>query len=159
MIDQEKFRSTVERCWNQWNDYDIKEGTSATFCNRFVTDVTTQLTGYEGFIGLRANQMYNAMMFETENWSEVKFDSSMNTDLEFYRKTIEGNLVIASQQGDPSGHVCIVLPSEFVISGKWGKYVPLCANIGKSNFLSKAISWAFRLEPKYFIYKGANNVQ
>jgi hypothetical protein len=154
MITKESY-DIVKKIWERWKKVD---NSAVTYCNMFVSDVCEELIKYEDLKGLTANKIYELLLQDDLNWSEVKLGALFNADIEEQRKLIETSLIIAAQQGEKHGHVCILIPSEFRLSGKFGKYIPMCANIGKSNFYDEGVSWAFKAEPKYFIYKGEKNV-
>lgn len=63
-----------------------------------------------------------------------------------------GCIVVASKKGLPHGHVAILYPSSIkVYSGKWGKRVPICCNIGSTTGIM-GVNFAFAKEPEYFLY-------
>lgn len=80
-------------------------------------------------------------------WEEA---SSTDNAIEMVK---QGKLVLAALPGLRHGHVCILLPGE-MRSGKWDKFVPRCSNVGKNNFWSSGVNYAFgKKEPHYFVYQ------
>lgn len=149
----------IKELWQLWKEHDDAEGTNKTWCNYFVSTVAMEY-GYQGFSNghkklnmqkwpMTANRMDSKMEKDTKNWIQV---SSTCADI----LAGHGHLVVASQKAKRHGHVAIILPSggKMPRSNKWRKEVPLCANIGGSNFWSKGVNWAFRDEPDYFLYIG-----
>lgn len=140
----------VRAAYDKWELHDRKEGTPTTFCNMFVRDVCECLK-YTRFAGMRANDMHRHMVYESNKDNgdftripPIKLAAILNDEH-------ETSLIIASKPNpDGPGHVCILLPGEFPYSGKYQKAVPLCANIGGTNFWSKGVSYAFKIEPEYF---------
>lgn len=115
------------------------ENILTTHCNQFVSDVMLS-QNYHSFEGRVANTIFDTMIFEKQNWRVID------------PKDWKGEtIVVAAQKGKIHGHCCILLPGEYVPSGKWQKKVPLCANIGNDNFWNKGVNYAFgNLEPSYF---------
>jgi hypothetical protein len=144
----------VRAAYDKWELHDRKEGTPATFCNMFVRDVP-EAKGYTKCKGMRANDMHRHMVYES-NKEAGDFTRIPPMGLaEVLNDEHEAPIIIASKPNmDGPGHVCILLPGEFQFSGKWQKNVPLCANIGGTNFWNKGASYAFKVEPEYFRCRG-----
>lgn len=69
----------------------------------------------------------------------------------------EDKLVIAGCANPAGhGHVNIIIPGTMQESGKWGRKLPVCVNVGKDNFYGKHIGFAFvKTEPpSYWIWGG-----
>jgi hypothetical protein len=149
----------VKEIYDEVRNYDEIENTDKTFCNYFVAKVMAYF-GYKKFqynrdaidylknFPMTANQMIQTMEEDLSNWLHLETSADAINEMILLNKVI-----IACERGLAHGHVCILLPG-VGYSGKWKKYVPLCANIGKSNFWNKPVSYAFRNEPKYYLYKG-----
>jgi hypothetical protein len=122
-----------------WEKYNLIDNQSNTWCNVYVAELLSKLN-YHNFEGRTANRIIEIMQFDKKNWEIINPDT-------WDKKS----LVIAGQQGVIHGHVCPLIDGEYDISHKWhDQPVPLCANIGKTNFWGKGISWAFVSEPIYF---------
>ena len=126
-----------------------------TYCNKFL-NAACGWFGWTSFAGVLANQIHQMLLTDTTHWK--KLDTKMNyaSAMEFAAK---GCLVIASQP-NPSGHghVNVLVPEpRGIYSNKWGKEVPICANVGGNNFYGKGINWAFATETnlELFVYTGA----
>jgi len=147
---QAELEPIIRAAYDKWLAYDIQENTPATFCNKFVMDVCTSL-GYTKLQGLRANDMHRLMVSES---NKDNGDFIRLPQMGLYDKindVIETPVIIASKPNPTgSGHVCILLPGQFNFSGKLGHEVPVCANIGRTNFWGKGISYAFTVDPEYF---------
>jgi hypothetical protein len=123
----------VKPIWEKWAKVD---NSIQTYCNLFVTEVM-ETQGYFSFQGRVANTIVDIMEFE--KWRKIN-------PQDWKQDTI----VIAAQKDEPHGHVCILLPGEFIESGKWQKKVPQCANIVKDNYFGKGINYVFKIEPTYY---------
>ena len=124
-----------------------KGGIVETYCNFALHAYAKDCFGYEGFKGLTANEIY----------SKAVQDKAFTPDtaeraVEHAKK---GGFSFAAKQYPVHGHVAAVYPGPLVFSASWDKYVPLVANIGKSNG-TMATSLAFPVaqgEPVYLLYK------
>jgi hypothetical protein len=127
----------------------------ATDCNRFVNDVASQL-GYKKFGGLRANEMYDFLTNNKQEWIPCEGQSAAHY-------AAMGLLVIAAWKNPDatkSGHVAVVLPGKCVGSNKWGvphasPTVPKVANVGAPERcrLDRGANYAFGDQPTYFVMK------
>jgi hypothetical protein len=123
----------VKPIWDKWS---LVDNSINTYCNLFICDVMlTQ--NYHRFEGRVANTIIDIIEFE--KWKKIE-----------PKDWKQDSIVIAAQKDEPHGHVCILLPGDFIQSGKWNKLVPLCANIGKDNYWLKGTNFVFRTEPTYF---------
>lgn len=113
------------------------DGLTNTFCNWATDLICSAAFGFTGFRNMTANQICE--------WCE------RNAELHSDIVPGEKGLYIACRKNDKgSGHVAVVMQSEpFVMSGKWGKKVPILANVGHKNGFMGA-NWAFSQEPQYF---------
>jgi hypothetical protein len=128
---------TIKPIFNKWS---VKDNKEQTFCNMFIADVmATQ--GYYAFAGLMANQIIDIMELDASHWRKI---NPLDFDMQ--------SIVIAGLKDNPHGHICVLISGSFIASGKWHKYVPLCANIGANNFYGNGISFAFRTEPNYYLF-------
>ena len=116
-----------------------------TYCNIAVHDICCKF-GYREFSSMLANQMYDQVKKDKKHWSE--FVPTTGKMLE------DGWLIIAIAKGKPHGHVVVLRPGIFDISGKWGRRCPKCLNIGKNNDITMGTNWAFDKPPEYYIYTG-----
>jgi hypothetical protein len=108
----------------------------------FVNDILSNL-GYYAFQGKTANGIIEQIRFDKKCWITLhETPTAINT------------LIVAGRIGDPHGHVNILLTGEPVMSGKWNKVVPQCANIGKDNYWMKGVNYSFKIEPEYFQFQG-----
>jgi hypothetical protein len=124
-----------------WEEMNKIDNSTLTYCNVFVSKLMAKL-GYYDFNGKTANGIIEEIRYDKKNWTPLE-----STPL------IVDNIVIAGRISDLHGHVCVLLPGELIIAPKWdNKLVPLCANIGHTNFWSKGVNWAFKIEPEYFLY-------
>ena len=120
-----------------------------TYCNLFVNGVAKSL-GYFSFWPsnlsnpLTANEIY-AWVWSSSEWTQITGDVAQ-------AHANSGAFVIAVQDGDPHGHVDVIMPGTMVNSTKWGKQVPKCCNVGAQIFIGKGVNWAFGdKEPNYFV--------
>ena len=129
----------VKPIWEKCSKYDNR---IYTYCNLFVTEVMiTQ--DYFAFRGYTANTIVETMEYEKFHWRKINPIDPADW--------AQDTIVVAGQKGEPHGHVCILLPGEFVISPKWENIkVPQCANIGKENFWMKGVNWAFGKNPPHY---------
>ena len=130
----------VKPIYDKWA---IIDNSVNTFCNMFLNSVMlTQ--DYHAFEGKTANGILSIIQFERFNWKKIE---PSEWDQE--------SIVVAGRQDEPHGHVNILIPGEFIKSGKWNKLVPLVANIGRDNFFGKGQNYAFgKTEPDYYLYIG-----
>ena len=150
MFSQKELREKVKFCWEIWNK---KDNSTVTYCNLFVQEVMHLLYDYKLFDGCLANNIL-CMMKKYSEWEKIDYMTLISDSFE---DTRDHSIIIAAQHGKPSGHVVVLLPGKLAYSGKWGKHIPICANIGKTNFFGKGVSFAFKDEPEYFLYKGDTN--
>jgi len=70
----------------------------------------------------------------------------------------ENKLVFACQSKKGGhGHICALYPKPSEMSGHWGGYVPIVANVGKENFVKKlSYAWksVFKNDVKFYLFKG-----
>ena len=148
-----------------------------TFCNCFVAEVA-RVVGCKDFIDpisllpLMADDMIKVMA-GSEDWQEFTVDITKPVDMAMALSSIQmwankGYFTVAGAtsttlQSD-HGHVNVIRPGNMVSSGKWGQ-VPVCANVGKENFIGRAksgvmknepvgINEAFIEMPRFFAWKG-----
>jgi hypothetical protein len=123
-----------------------------TFCNMFVQEIS-RLFKYHGFDDLMASQMVKLMEDNPKVWRVTDY-------VEAATVAAEGHLVVAGWRNpDPTGHghVNIIYPkNETIHSNSFQAQVPFCANVGKSNWCGKALSYAFTnaTKPGLFTYMG-----
>lgn len=134
----------IEPIWKRWAKIDNRE---QTFCNLFVNGVMVALD-YHAFEGKTANGILSIIEFERFTWDKI---DPLTDDW-------KDCVVVAGLHDSPHGHVNILLPGDFVESGKWKKKVPICANIGQDNTWGKGVNWSFRTEPNYYRFKKQNIV-
>jgi len=120
-----------------------------THCNQFVNGVAKSIN-YFGFWpsnraeSMLANDIY-ALVWGSPEWTNI--EGSVAQD-----HANNGAFVIAVQDEDPHGHVCVIRPGAMTLSTKWNKSVPKCVNVGATVFLDKGVNWAFgEREPQYFL--------
>ena len=147
MFSQKELREKVKFCWEIWNK---KDNSTVTYCNLFVQEVMHLCYDYKLFDGCLANNIL-CLMKQYDEWEKVDYMTLISDSFE---DTRNHSIIIAAQHAKPHGHVVVLLPGDLGYSGKWTKAVPLCANIGKSNFFGKGISFVFKDEPEYYLYKG-----
>ena len=148
-------------------------GDGKTYCNYYIREVCRWF-GYDDFKTPdrdQASEMARYMEAHPEHWyrlsKQVEYVDFNNKQrltkvgADYQSATAwasQGHLVIAAQANpDPGGHghVCIICPSsETLFSNKWGRPVPLAANVGASNWIDKALSFAFKTEPDLYLYLG-----
>jgi len=117
------------------------DGKAETFCNWGMRLFAEALFGYSGFNDLSANNIH----------AKVKADGWKQVDGATAAKLAEKTMVISAQTNPTgSGHVALILPLPLVASGKWGKSVPQCANVGRTNGIM-GVNHAFATEPEYFV--------
>lgn len=123
--------------------YKPRNGT--TYCNLAVYDV---LKGYgcKSFpTGLMANGMFDYLS-STNLWGGVGIDQCQEL-------ANKGALIVASEKGKPHGHICVIRPGLAKYSTNWKINAPSVMNVGRENFISKGLNFAFRDIPKMFIWK------
>lgn len=81
------------------------------------------------------------------NWREVTLGGTWN--LANQGALIFGVLT-SSQLGEEHGHIATVIPGRPIYSGHWENLSPLCANVGKENFIGRPMSYAFRTMPEFY---------
>lgn len=129
----------------------MENGELKTFCNFSINHVCNEVnyTKFNAGINLpvSANTMVKTMSDPTGDWMTVAGDVAQ------YHAN-QGALVIAGQSNPQGhGHVCVVIPGELKDSGHFVKKVPVVMNVGKDVFIGKPVSFAFQLEPTYFVLK------
>ena len=140
----------------RWESKYIEGHGWVTYCNEAVNYVAKAFE-YKKFDkpntvyphdAILANQQFDILADQAGDW--IKVTGKMGQDL-----ANEGALVIAAWKNPDggAGHVCVLRPGHFAHSGTWKTIAPKCLNIGKSTFIDKKASWAFRSEPKYFVLK------
>ena len=120
-----------------------------THCNQFVNGVAKSLNYFSFWPSNAVNPMVAteiyAFVWGSSDWTNITGDvaqSHANT----------GAFVLAVQDGQPHGHVCVIRPGTLITSTKWNKPVPKCANVGATVFIDKGVNWAFGdKEPSYFV--------
>lgn len=127
-------------------DYAVKRWTpkeDTTFCNVAVNYIAGSV-GYEGFKGLLANEIINAIK------KSVDFTKVSAADAQ--KIANDGRLVIAGRMDEPHGHVCVVYPGGVMVnSSKWHEEAPTVANVGKINGVMGS-NWCFGMPPSYWTY-------
>lgn len=124
-------------------DPELEARGSTTYCNIAVDRICSFL-GYEKFKGLVANEILT-LCRKSKEWQPASSDAC-------YEAAWMGEVAIAGQSGEPNGHLAVIYPDTKIYSGKWKKYVPKVANVGKRNGIM-GVSYAFREEPDYFILR------
>ena len=141
-------KDLIEKIKFVWSLWSGKDNSKYTYCNMFVSDLMIFLFDYKYFKGFLANDIHG-LLESGDEWEEISHEKLISDD---FVSTRNHSIIIASQQAKPHGHLVVLVPGNLVYSGKWDKYVPLCANIGKNNFFEKGVSFAFKDEPQYFLY-------
>lgn len=144
MIDRLTYENIIKKHWITWKDYDEAEKTEATFCNMFIRDCVTELCGIDLLKGMMANQIYDYLAKYA-----TRLPATLDTN-SIYREDKVFSVIIAARKAPKHGHVTILLPEKFIWSGKWGQWVPKCANIGSKNMWDIGINFAFKETPDYF---------
>jgi len=150
-----------EKYRDRKDDPTTKKDERATFCNVFTRDVCAWF-GWHDFKSEdrdQAGEITRYMTTHPERWRRVLPEVAA-------RCATLGHLVVAGQVRKPlptdvpgkwysTGHVCIVAPGQPEYSNKWGLLVPICANVGGSNWYGKPLSFAFGKDmPELFLYLG-----
>lgn len=124
---------------------------STTFCNQAFATCFRIATGSPAFHDgdgnpYLANQIAG-LIDASDDWQEVDY-------IEASRLANEGEFVAFYFAEEPHGHVCFGVPGQPQASGKYGGFVPIVANVGKSNGIM-ALSYAFSAEhrPKARVWK------
>lgn len=117
-----------------------------TKCNYAVNEAVRTYCSYDGFVGLQANDIIEKMEMDKAVWQRLYGHGLAQGEAN------RGEMVVAGLEGRKHGHVVVIYPGKMVFSGKWERWVPLCMNVGKSNWVGRGINYAFRKEPKYFLY-------
>ena len=123
-----------------------------TFCNLFVREVSAW-HGWNNFNTQQTDQA-GEMVKLISNHPQWHFVDVPNAQFCANR----GNLVIAGmieQSAHATGHVCIIMPGTLGFSFKWMSRVPMCANVGKTNFTDKTTNWAFKSRPGMWVWSGS----
>ena len=126
-----------------------KPQNGVTWCNRAVSEICFVM-GYNGFEGMLANQMIDKMEKDIP-WNRLG-------PLEAQGHANSGYLVIAGKKQDPHGHVVVIRPGNMEYSQKWGKDVPKCVNIGAETTIGRGVNWAFKEEPRYYLWMKSRRV-
>lgn len=145
IFDIHKLKNAMDDVRNHPNMAPSADG-SVTHCNSNaflvcaalgVSDIWTPLKRD----GMMANDMVEHMEANPDRF--FKFCSH----LEAWQLASEGNLVFATIQHQPHGHICPLYPSVgMVTSGKWNDQVPYCSNVGEKNDIM-GVNYAFGLVP------------
>lgn len=114
-----------------------------TYCNKFVGYVARKM-GCHDLDNILANDMV-LRMEGGPSWVRTEME-------EAHERADLGLLVVAGEWAEPHGHVCIVIPGEPVLSGKWGRMAPLVANVGKNVFIGKGVNFAFKKPPRFWTW-------
>jgi hypothetical protein len=146
-----------------------------THCNQFVNAFAGAVFGYHGFDNLLANQMVTRLR-NHPNWTAIHDPTSEDgaisrmSDLgskmaEAQRLANAGALVVIAVEGDPHGHVAVVVPGEMQHSNAWGMMLPQIAQAGYLRseespghnagvFAQRKLSYGFgsRLKNKIMVY-------
>lgn len=137
-------------CYDGINNPDLRPQKDAngnvirTFCNIFVDSVAQEM-GCHDFMGKMANEMIDVMS-RSVNWTLCPIEDAQS-------RANLGSLLIATEEAQPHGHVCVIVPGIKVRSIHWSMAVPLCANVGKDVFIGKGLSFAFREVPKIWLWR------
>ncbi len=142
--------SVSERCKIAVKLDQFKPRDGMTFCNVFVHYISCAY-GCSEFEGLLANHIYDILDQREDLFLELEPDQAQLA-------ANNNQLVIAAWKnpaGHP-GHVCIVVKGELYWSKAFKDDVPVCANVGTSNFYGRPISYAFRSnqKPRYWMHLG-----
>jgi hypothetical protein len=150
-----------EKYRDRKDDPTTKKDERATFCNVFTRDVCAWF-GWKDFEATdrdQAGEITRFMSAHPTRWRLVSPEDAA-------RCATLGHLVVAGQVRKPqssdvpgkwysTGHVCIVAPGQSEYSNKWSMLVPVCANVGGSNWYGKPLSFAFgKDQPELFLYLG-----
>lgn len=119
-------------------EFDNSKGT--TYCNYAAQDMAEKF-GIHDFNGKLANEIIE-FLGTSKDWSEIPLDKAQDM-------ANQGTLIFATLLNDPHGHICVVRPGVSKTSGHLGT-VPCVMNIGKDNFISKGLNWAFATMPKLY---------
>lgn len=149
-----KLFDIIARYYDKYNSGNYeryrREG-RATYCNMFVNDICKQF-GYGAFQGKVANQMAEIIDNNISSGGLMINDFHTIYDMHFAQEQANnGNLVIAYNYGREHGHINVLRPGTVQFSNKWSRNVPMCVNIGKTNFIGKGLNWAFGSMPKMAI--------
>ncbi len=134
----------IDACCEARERPDFAPMSSLTHCNEAVHYIASKL-GFGGFVGMLANNMIDLMNRDPHFQPIPMAEAQTFANL--------GMLVIAGEKAMPHGHVCVVRPGNMAMSGNWKVLVPKIINVGQRNFIDKIISWAFRSEPKFWVWK------
>ncbi len=123
------------------SEYDNTKGT--TYCNLAANEIADRY-GIHDFQDKMADEIIDFIV-SSDEWSEVPMDKAQDL-------ANQGTLIFATLKEEPHGHICLVRPGVSKTSGHWGM-VPCVMNIGKNNFISKGLNWAFSECPKLYAYR------
>jgi len=115
-----------------------------THCNQGLTTIAREF-GVTDFEGKMANQIIDHISAHPQ-WAAC-------TDEEAWDWAMQGKLAIACVKEAVHGHVATIYPAPKVTSGKWGKEVPVVANVGKKNEIFGE-NFAFHEPPQHFKFLG-----
>lgn len=127
-----------------------------TFCNIAADYIATGMGCWDlkDFNGqpLMADDIYNMIIGKgkiEERWRPVTLGGT-------WVLANQGALVFgilnSTQLGESHGHLSTVVPGDPIWSGHWENMSPLCANVGKENFIGRPMSYAFRTQPDFFAW-------
>ena len=120
------------------------DGIPETWCNMAVQHVCGRM-GYEKFKGMVANQMVDFMK-RSFDWEPIEMSKAQGF-------ANDGRLVLAGQQAQGHGHVVVIRPGVEEFSQSWQIKTPKCVNVGKSSFVGKRLSFAFKEKPDFWALK------
>lgn len=130
-------------CEKVVGDPNLEPNKDRTYCNVAVIRVC-EFFGYDKLKGLTANEIYD-FCERSEDWIRGIAESA-------HEASMIGRVAVAALRGEPHGHVAVLYPKMMLYSGKWERYVPQVANVGKKNGIM-GVNWAFSDEPEYFILR------
>jgi len=149
----------------------------STFCNFFVCEVAKGVGCEDLFDPITQKPMMADDMVKfvsgSDHWQELRVMGLPPDAMFIALKSVQswanqGYLTIAcltgAMLGSAHGHINVIRPGIMKESGKWGS-VPVCANVGKENFIGRAksgpmkdqpcgINEAFVPMPRFFSWKG-----
>lgn len=115
-----------------------------TFCNYFTSSVA-QAFAYQKIFGKSANDIYDFVSAPANGWTKIDGTIAQS-------HANDGCLVIAAWKNPTGhGHVNVICPGVMQQSGSYGHAAPKCVNVGRDVFFGRRISFAFKIEPDYFV--------
>lgn len=135
--------SLLDAIHKVYDNKTYKPLTGITFCNVAMSDIALKMGCYD-LEGKLANEICDFMAASPE-W--VLTDMNKTQAL-----ANQGSLVYAVRKDTPHGHICVICPGIEQDSGHWGKTPSVC-NIGRDNFISKGVRYAFTLRPEYYAWR------